>query len=663
MDIQRLKSLVNELNKYRDAYYNRSESLVSDEYYDQLFDQLKVMEASTGIVMANSPTQNVGYEVKSNLEKTTHSHPMLSLDKTKDIDEIKKFVGDQLCLLMCKMDGLTVLLTYEDGYLVQAETRGNGEVGEIVTHNAKVFDNIPLYIDYPGHLEVEGEAIITYNDFNKINSNISDDDKKYKNPRNLVSGSVRQLDSHIAAKRHIKFIAWKIPKGMDNIGAMYERLNFAYNLGFDVVPTIGVGIRNATIEDNIRELKDRASKLGYPIDGMVVTYDDIKYGESLGMTGHHPKHSLAFKFYDEEVETVLRDIEWGMGKTGQLTPVAVFDPVEIDGTIVERASLHNISIMEDLELSYGDTITVYKANMIIPQIKNNLDRSLIDICTPPLQCPICGHNTKVVKEKDTEVLMCMNAMCKGKLLGELTAFVSKKAHDIQGLSEATLSLLIQTGLVESAVDLYHLSDKRKEMSYFPRMGVKKIENILKSIEKSRMTSLSKFIAGLNIPLIGGTASKDIEKYEIKKAYLIGYDYAVDCFIEDIENDFDFTCIDGIGDERSLSIHKYYEENKEYINCLLKEFHFPELKKKDNVVTEDPASLAGKKFCITGSLSVFKNRDELKEDIETKGGKVVSSVTKQTDYLITNNKNSGSSKNKKAAELCIPIITEQEYLKI
>lgn len=651
MDIQRLKSLVNELNKYRDAYYNRSESLVSDEYYDQLFDQLKVMEASTGIVMANSPTQNVGYEVKSNLEKTTHSHPMLSLDKTKDIDEIKKFVGDQLCLLMCKMDGLTVLLTYEDGYLVQAETRGNGEVGEIVTHNAKVFDNIPLYIDYPGHLEVEGEAIITYNDFNKINSNISDDDKKYKNPRNLVSGSVRQLDSHIAAKRHIKFIAWKIPKGMDNIGAMYERLNFAYNLGFDVVPTIGVGIRNTTIEDNIRELKDRASKLGYPIDGMVVTYDDIKYGESLGMTGHHPKHSLAFKFYDEEVETVLRDIEWGMGKTGQLTPVAVFDPIEIDGTIVERASLHNVSIMKELELSYGDIITVYKSNMIIPQVKDNLDRSLSNICTPPLKCPICSHDTKIVKENDTEILVCTNDHCSGKLLGIISHAVSKNALNIDGLSESTIEKFINLGWLKSIKDIYHLSEHKYDMVQLNGFGGTSVKKLLESIEKSRNTTLDRFIYSLSVPLIGRSASKTISKY---------FNGDVNKFMEAWKCVYDFTWnqLNDFGLSMHNSMVNFYLNNYRDINSLLEEFTFK------NVCTQNTSNkLEGKVFVITGSLNQFANRDEAKNKIELLGGKVSGSISAKTSYLVNNDINSTSSKNKKAKQLNIPIITEKELISI
>lgn len=650
-DVHKIKELVDKLNYHCDLYYNKQSPEISDYEYDCMFDELSRLEKETGIIMSNSPTQTVGHEVRSDLEKVTHSHPMLSLGKTKNINDLKKFISNKVCCLMCKMDGLTILLTYEDGYLVQAETRGNGEVGEIVTHNAKVFDNIPLYIDYPGHLEVEGEAIITYNDFNKINSNISDDDKKYKNPRNLVSGSVRQLDSHIAAKRHIKFIAWKIPKGMDNIGAMYERLNFAYNLGFDVVPTIGVGIRNTTIEDNIRELKDRASKLGYPIDGMVVTYDDIKYGESLGRTDHHPKHSLAFKFYDEEAETVLRNIEWTMGKTGQLTPVAVFDPVEIDGTIVERASLHNVSIMKELELSYGDIITVYKSNMIIPQVKDNLDRSLSNICTPPLKCPICSHDTKIVKENDTEILVCTNDHCSGKLLGIISHAVSKNALNIDGLSESTIEKFINLGWLKSIKDIYHLSEHKYDMVQLNGFGGTSVKKLLESIEKSRNTTLDRFIYSLSIPLIGRSASKTISKY---------FNGDVNKFMEAWKCVYDFTWnqLNDFGLSMHNSMVNFYLNNYRDINSLLEEFTFK------NVCTQNTSNkLEGKVFVITGSLNQFANRDEAKNKIELLGGKVYGSISAKTSYLVNNDINSTSSKNKKAKQLNIPIITEKELISI
>ena len=649
--IEKIKNLVERLNYHCDLYYNKQSPEISDYEYDCMFDELSSLEKETGIIMSNSPTQTVGHEVCSKLVKVTHSHPMLSLDKTKNINDLKRFVSDKMCCLMCKMDGLTILLTYEDGNLVQAETRGNGEVGEIVTHNAIVFENIPLHIDYPGHLEIEGEAIITYDDFNKINDKISDEDKKYKNPRNLVSGSVRQLDNEIASQRHIKFVAWKIPKGMDDINSMYERLNTAYNLGFDIVPTVGVGVYNTTIEDNIKELKDRASKLDYPIDGMVIIYDDIKYGESLGMTGHHPKHSLAFKFYDEEVETVLRYIEWGMGKTGQLTPVAVFDPIEIDGTVIERASLHNISIMKELELSYGDTITVYKANMIIPQVKDNLDRSLHNICTPPWKCPICGHDTKIVKENDTEVLVCTNDHCKGKLLGVISHAASKNALDIDGLSEATIGKFIDLGWITSIKDVFHLDKYKYDMVQLNGFGGTSVKKLLNSIEKSRNTTLDRFIYSLSIPLIGRSASKTISKYfngdvnRFLDAWKCGYGFPWNQL-----NDF------GVSMHNSMA--KFYLENHNDINLLLEELTFEENHNKNST-----NKLDGMIFVITGKLNQFSNREAAKEFIETNGGKVSGSISSKTTYLVNNDINSTSSKNKKAKELGVKIITEQDLINL
>ena len=417
--VNRIKELTQQLNQYRDSYYNNSVSEISDHEYDDLFDELKRLEEETNIVMANSPTHTVGYEAKSKLEKVKHSHPMLSLDKTKSVDDLKKFASNKDCLLMCKMDGLTVLLTYENGELIQAETRGNGEEGEIITHNARVFENIPIHIDYTGHLEVEGEAIITYGDFERINSKLPENEK-YKNPRNLVSGSVRQLDSNIVAQRHIKFIAWKVPKIEDSKYDKYfaKKLEQVKELGFDIVPYI-IYFED-TVENRVALLKNTAKELGYPIDGLVMTYNDISYGESLGTTGHHPKHSLAYKFYDDIYPTRLLDVEFTMGKTGVLTPTAVFEPVEIDGTMVERASLHNISIMKSLGIvSKYQEIGVYKANMIIPQIeyaeKMNCVSVKESICIPGV-CPVCGWNTERLKDNDTEILVCTNPNCKGKLL-------------------------------------------------------------------------------------------------------------------------------------------------------------------------------------------------------------------------------------------------------
>lgn len=649
-DVHKIKELVDKLNYHCDLYYNKQSPEISDYEYDCMFDELSRLEKETGIIMSNSPTQTVGHEVRSDLEKVTHSHPMLSLGKTKNINDLKKFISNKVCCLMCKMDGLTILLTYEDGNLVQAETRGNGEIGEIVTHNAKVFENIPIHIDYPGHLEVEGEAIITYNDFNKINDKISDDDRKYKNPRNLVSGSVRQLNNEIAAQRHIKFIAWKIPKGMDDKSTMYERFCEAYKLGFSIVPCFAV-TENNDISGSIDQLKRQAEELGYPIDGMVVTYDDIKYGESLGITGHHPKHSLAFKFYDEEVETILRDIEWGMGKTGQLTPVAVFNPVEIDGTIVERASLHNVSIMKELELSYGDIITVYKSNMIIPQVKDNLDRSLSNICTPPLKCPICLHDTKIVKENDTEVLVCTNDHCSGKLLGIISHAVSKNALNIDGLSESTIEKFINLGWIKSIKDIYYLSEHKYDMVQLNGFGGTSVKKLLESIEKSRNTTLDRFIYSLSIPLIGRSASKTISKY---------FNGDVNKFMEAWKCVYDFTWnqLNDFGLSMHNSMVNFYLNNYRDINSLLEEFTFK------NVCTQNTSNkLEGKVFVITGSLNQFANRDEAKNKIELLGGKVSGSISAKTSYLVNNDINSTSSKNKKAKQLNIPIITEKELISI
>lgn len=657
-----IKKLVKELNHYRDQYYNHAISEISDHDYDELFDRLQELENETGYILSNSPTQTVGYEVVSELQKVKHSHPMLSLNKTKSIEELDRFINGKPVIISCKLDGLTVLLTYEDGELVQAETRGNGELGELITHNAKVFDNIPLHIDCTGHFEVEGEAIITYKDFEDINAGLSDE-QKYKNPRNLAAGSVRQLDSSIAKERHLKFIAWKIP-GDNERNTMRERLDYAEALGFDVVPRLCVThIENEHI---INILKIQANNLGYPIDGMVITYDDIKYGELLGMTGHHPRHSIAFKFYDETVETELLDIEWTMGKTGVLTPVVVFKPVEIEGTTVERANLHNISVMmemSDYKPWYkGMRIFVYKANMIIPQVASVIyeDSNNDNILNVPDVCPICRMETGQFTENRSTVLMCTNPNCKGKLLGVLKTFCSKQAHDIKGLSEATLELLINNGYLNNLRDLFYLKNDRVELTRLPGLGVKKVDGILQSIEKCRKTTLSKFICGLSIPLFGISTCKEIEKYETSKAKERGMQIW-DAFWDDVVNRrYLSNYIDGFGRVMDESFHTYMDANISFVQELSTEFIFDSA--SDNISAGDN-SLNGKKICITGSLHHFANRDELVKNIESHGGKVVSSVSSKTDYLLTNDKESGSGKNVKAAQLDIPIISEEEYLSL
>lgn len=648
--VKRIKELVEQLNEYRDAYYNEARSDVSDAEYDRLFDELSELENETGVVYTNSPTQSVGYEVKSELEKVKHSHPMLSLDKTKSVDDLVKFARDKDCILSLKMDGLTCLLTYENGELVQAETRGDGEIGELITHNARVFDNIPLSIDYKGHFEIEGEAIITYEDFDKINKSLPDD-KKYKNPRNLASGSVRQLDSKIAAQRHIKFIAWKVPTEIAS-NSFINRLQYAVELGFDTVPFLSIrGNYNAEfINIVIEQLQRRANERSFPIDGLVATYNDITYGELLGMTGHHPKHSIAFKFYDEEVETVLKNIEWSMGKIGSLTPVAIFDPVEIDGTMVERASLHNVSILTKLDLQIGDTIIVYKANQIIPQVKENLsakDRESAYIRIPS-QCPVCESPTQIVKENDSEVLMCTNPHCKGKLLGRVSHFVSKKGMDISGLSEETIKKFIELGWIAEITGIYNLDQYYDRLSTMSGFGKKSVDKLRKSIETSKTVRLDKFIASLSIPGIGTSQSKELVKafgaWDKFRDASIGY--------------YNFTQLDGFGDVLNNNIHSWFEDMSNIADYLASLMTF---ESEDNSKTNN--SLNGKSFVVTGKVYKFKNRDEVKEAIEKFGGKVTGSVTKSTFALINNDIESNSSKNKKAKELGVQIINEEQLIEM
>lgn len=544
----------------------------------------------------------------------------------------------------------TTMLTYENGELVQAETRGDGEVGELITHNAKVFDNIPLTIDYKGHFEIEGEAIITYDDFNKINESLSED-KKYKNPRNLASGSVRQLDSKIASQRHIKFIAWKVPTEVAS-NSFINRLQYAAELGFDTVPFLPIrGNSNAEfINIVIEQLQRRANERNFPIDGLVATYNDITYGESLGMTGHHPKHSIAFKFYDEEVETVLKNIEWSMGKIGSLTPVAIFDPVEIDGTMVERASLHNVSILTKLDLQIGDTIIVYKANQIIPQVKENLsakDRESAYIRIPS-QCPVCESSTQIVKENDSEVLMCTNLHCKGKLLGRVSHFVSKKGMDISGLSEETIKKFIELGWITEITDVYNLGQHYDRLSTMSGFGKKSVDKLRKSIENSKTVRLDKFITSLSIPGIGTSQSRELAK--VFNTWDDFRDASVGCY--------NFTQIDGFGDVLNKNIHSWFEDMSNIADYLASLMTF---ESEDNSKTNN--SLNGKSFVVTGKVYKFKNRDEVKEAIEKFGGKVTGSVTKSTFALINNDIESNSSKNKKAKELGVQIINEEQLIEM
>ena len=644
--INRLKELTEQLNHYRDSYYNHSESLVSDKQYDDLFDELQSLEEETGIIMSNSPTKTVGYEVKSKLEKVKHSHPMLSLDKTKSTDDLIKFSDGRDCIISLKLDGLTVLNTYDNGVLCQSETRGNGEEGEIITHNAKVFDNLPLNIPFDRKFEIEGEAIITQSDFEKINAN-----GEYKNCRNLASGSVRQLDNNITKNRHVRFIAWKIPFGVTTYSQGFE---IAAQYGFEVVPYVKYNSSTDDIEKKIEELKTIAKEKSLPIDGLVITYNNVEYGKSLGMTGHHPKHSLAYKFYDDIYPTELLDVEFTMGKTGVLTPTAVFKPVEIDGTVVERASLHNISIMKELGITHkGQTVNVYKSNQIIPQIdsveEDDIEITDDNMIIPVETCPICGADTEIIKENDSKVLICTNDNCKGKLLGKLVHFCSKNAINIEGMSEATLQFLIDKGWVESFKDIYKLDYHRQNWKEYDGFGNRSVDKLLDAIENSRKTTLDKFIYALSIPQIGRSTSKDISKY---------CNNSIDEFAFIMENtSLEFAAIDGVGVSATTSLDDWWNINRDMFYELAEEFVFLGKKENGNISVD----LSGKVFVITGSLTHYKNRDELVFIIESMGGKVSGSVSAKTSYLINNDTQSSSSKNQKAKQLNIPIISEEDFI--
>lgn len=632
---------VKELNTASEAYYNSDNPIMSDYEFDCKFDELKKWEEETGIVLSNSPTQNVGYDVVSNLEKTTHPHPMLSLGKTKSVDDLIKFSSGKDCVISLKMDGLTVLNSYDNGTLQKSETRGNGEVGEIITHNARVFDDFPINIPFDRKFEIEGEAIITKDDFERINTN-----GEYKTCRNLASVSVRQLDSKIAKDRHVHFVAWKVPFGLTTYT---EGFRIAKDYGFEVVPYVTYNSNTDNIDAKIEQLKTIAEEKLYPIDGLVISYNNVEYGKSLGMTGHHPKHSLAFKFYDEESVSTLKDIEWSMGKTGNLTPVAIFEPIEIDGTQVERASLHNVSILKELQLGIGDEITIVKCNQIIPQIKDNLTRS--NTCEIPSICPICGQPTKIVKENDSEVLMCTNPDCKGKLLGKLTHAVSRDALNISGLSESTLDRLTKFGWITSIKDIYHLDFYKNHMIVLDGFGKKSIDKLLKSIKKSRNTNLERFLYSLSIPLLGKSASKMIAE---------AVDYDFDIFIDEmtIKGAEYFRYLPGVGDTLINSLNDYWKNHYSDILQLSEEFTF---KKSNLILDETPKTLQNKTFVVTGSVNHYPNRDALKADIEAHGGKVVGNISSKTNYLINNDINSTSSKNTKAKSLNIPIISEEDFL--
>ena len=645
--MDRIKELVELLNKAGKSYYSEGRELMSNYEYDALYDELGMLEKETGYILSNSPTVNVGYEVLSELPKERHESPMLSLDKTKSPEALAEWLGSQKGLLSWKLDGLTIVLTYDNGQLQKAVTRGNGEVGEIITNNARVFKNVPVTIPFKGKLVLRGEAIITYSDFERINEQIPEADAKYKNKRNLCSGSVRQLNNEITAQRNVHFFAFTLvsAQDVDFDNSRQRQFEWLKDQGFSVVEYKMV--TKDTILDTIEWFEKTIVTNDFPSDGLVILYDDIAYGDSLGRTAKFPRNAMAFKWTDETAETTLREIEWSASRTGLINPVAVFDPVELEGTQVSRASVHNISIVESLKLGLGDRIKVFKANMIIPQIAENLTQSgNLEI---PEVCPVCGGKTQIKQVNDVKTLYCINEDCQAKHVKSFAHFVSRDALNIDGLSEATLEKFIQHGFLKNFCDLYHLEKFRDEIIALDGFGEKSYENLLTSVENSRNTTLPKFIYGLGIANVGLSNAKMIVQAlgnDIEKVIHAGR--------QELEK------IDGVGAVIADTFASYFEneKNKEEFYKLLQEMHIE--KAPDN---QNNQILTGKVFVITGSLEHFENRNQLKERIEQLGGKVTGSVTGKTSYLINNDSHSTSSKNKTAAKLGVPVITENEFLEM
>lgn len=641
----RIKELVELLNKASRAYYQEAKEIMSNFEYDKLYDELCSLEEETGVVLSNSPTVNVGYEVVSELPKEQHASTMLSLDKTKEVSSLADFLGDKSGVLSWKLDGLTVVLSYEDGKLVKAVTRGNGQIGEVITANARTFKNIPLSISYKGNLTLRGEAIIKYSDFEQINKEIEDADAKYKNPRNLCSGSVRQLNSEITAKRNVNFVAFALisVEDVEFENSTEKQFQWLESQGFEVVERKLVS-RNS-VEEAVQYFAEKVKSYDYPSDGLVLMFDDIEYGISLGTTAKFPRNGIAFKWEDEQAETVLKYIEWSPSRTGLINPVAVFEPVELEGTTVSRASVHNISIMEELKLGSGDKIKVYKANMIIPQISENITKSGIDEI--PKECPVCGKHTEIKNENGVKTLYCVNKECPAKQIKLFTLFVSRDGMNIEGLSEETLEKFIDSGYICEFADIFKLDRYHDEIVNTSGFGQKSYDNLIQSVDKARTTELHALLYSLGIPNIGVANAKLICKH-------FEYDF------EEIRNATteELVDIDGIGDKMAEKFCEYFsdEENKEKVNNLLEQI---EIKKPE--ANKNPQNMEGLVFVITGSVEQFANRNEVKAYIEARGGKVTGSVSAKTNYLINNDAASGSSKNKKAKELGVKIITEQKFL--
>ena len=645
--IERISELVKKLNEASRVYYQGEDEIMSNYEYDALYEELAALEQETGVVLASSPTVNVGYEVLSELPKERHEKPMLSLDKTKDVQALKEWVGAHETILSWKLDGLTIVLTYENGKLTKAVTRGNGEVGEVITNNAKVFKNLPVSIGYQGELVLRGEAVITYSDFEKINAQIEDDEAKYKNPRNLCSGSVRQLNNEVTAKRNVNFFAFSLVKaeGVDFENSHEKQMLWLKSQGFDIVEYEVVTAE--TLEESVQRFAEKVETNDFPSDGLVLSYDDIVYGESLGRTAKFPRNAIAFKWADEIRETVLKEIEWSPSRTGLINPVAIFEPVELEGTTVSRASVHNISVMEGLELGIGDTIAVYKANMIIPQIAENKTRS--GMAELPKHCPTCGGATQVRQIADAKALYCTNPECQAKKIKAFTLFVSRDAMNMEGLSEATLEKFIAKGFVHEFADLFQLERFAGEIQLMEGFGEKSCKNILASAEKARNTTLPRLIYALGIQNIGVANAKMLAKqyhYDLSELMNASAD--------------ELSAIEGIGGVIAASIEEYFrdEKNQQMLKNLLEQISIEKSEENNNVQI-----FAGMNFVITGTVNHFANRNEVKAVIEERGGKVTGSVTSKTNYLINNDTTSNSSKNKKAKELNIPIISEEDFLEM
>ncbi len=644
---QRMEELVELLNRAGRAYYQESREIMSNYEYDALYDELTQLEKELQVTLAGSPTIHVGYEVVSELPKERHESPMLSLDKTKDVEELRAFAGDQNVVMSWKMDGLTIVLTYQGGELTKAVTRGNGEVGEVITGNARVFKNVPLRIPYQGELILRGEAVIGYKDFERINEEIPDADARYKNPRNLCSGSVRQLNSEVTARRNVRFYAFSLVRaeGVDFRNSRAYQLDWLKDQGFEVVEHYVVA--PADIEAEVIKFSEKIAQNDFPSDGLVLIYDDIRYGESLGRTAKFPRDSYAFKWADETRETTLQGIEWSPSRTGLINPVAIFNPVELEGTTVSRASVHNISIMEELKLGVGDRIEVYKANMIIPQIARNLTCSGVgDI---PRVCPVCGGETEIRQEGSAKMLYCTNPRCQAKQIKAYALFVSRDAMNIEGLSEATLEKFIGRGFIQTYDDLFHLDRHREEIQEMEGFGEKSYQNLMESVERARETTLPRLLYSLGIPGIG-----------VANARVICQETKVSAEALPDLTEEELSAVPGVGGVIAKAYVDYFEDetHRQVYRELLGEVHI-----EQETVDEGGRTLEGTTFVITGSVEHFANRSELKRLIESKGGKVTGSVTSKTSYLINNDAASTSSKNRKAKELGVPILTEEEFLQM